>query len=400
MTDEQKFDQSNKRVLLVDDTPSNLAVLRGALEPEGYRLAFASNGNETLEIVPELMPDLILLDVMMPGIDGFETCRRLKSTDIGLNIPIIFITARRETQDVVEGFQAGGVDYIRKPIQQEEVCARVRNHLELLHLRRSLKQQYDKTREVLEETLNGSVSILMELLTNFDSNLFSRGAKVREVVREIGSVLKYEEVWQLELAAMLAPIGNITIPPHILYKKSRKMALTVREEELFRNIPRTSTKLLENIPHLKDVSKVVMYHKKGYDGSGYPSGTLEGKSIPLGSRILNLVFDLTELEGGGVTRVQALEKMKERRAHYDPDLIRTLHEHFKNQEQKNEEKRVQAIKLEDLKVGHIMAKRVDSVDGTLLLSPGQTITQAKLLLLKNHHLITGIKEPIHVVSEE
>ncbi|CCQ89466.1 hypothetical protein NITGR_1050029 [Nitrospina gracilis 3/211] len=238
MAEYQNFDQTNKRILLVDDTPSNLAVLRGALEPEGYRLAFASSGNETLEIVPELLPDLILLDVMMPGIDGFETCRRLKATEIGLNIPVIFITARRETQDVVEGFQAGGVDYIRKPIQQEEVCARVRNHLELLYLRRSLKTQYDKTREVLEETLNGSVSILMELLTNFDSNLFSRGTRVREVVREIADVLEYDETWQLELAAMLAPIGNITIPPHILYKKSKKRPSRSGKRNCFATSPR------------------------------------------------------------------------------------------------------------------------------------------------------------------
>ncbi|WP_237097803.1 response regulator [Nitrospina gracilis] len=400
MVDFQKFDRTNKRILLVDDTPSNLAVLRGALEPEGYRLAFASSGNETLEIVPELFPDLILLDVMMPGIDGFETCRRLKATEVGLGIPVIFITARRETQDVVEGFQAGGVDYIRKPIQQEEVCARVRNHLELLHLRRSLKQQYEKTREVLEETLNGSVSILMELLTNFDSNLFSRGTRVREVVREIADVLEYEEIWQLELAAMLAPIGNITIPPHILYKRNKKAPLSVREEELFRSIPKTSMKLLENIPHLKDVSKIVLYHKKGYDGSGYPPGTLEGKSIPLGSRILNLVFDLVELESMGLTRMQALEKMKERKGRYDLDLMRELYGYFQNQVQEEEKKRLKSVTLEGLKVGHVIAKRVDSVDGTLLLSPGQIITQAKLLLLKNHHLITGIKEPIQVMAEE
>lgn len=390
------IDYSKKRILLVDDTPSNLAVLRGALEPEGYRLAFASNGEETLEIVPELNPDLILLDVMMPGMDGFETCRRLKTTELGKNIPVIFITAKRETQDVVEGFQAGGVDYIRKPIQQEEVCARVRNHLELLYLRRSLKEQYDKTREVLEQTLNGSVSILMELLSSMDNQLFSRGSAVREMIPDIASVLNYPESWQLELAAMLAPIGYISIPPHIMYKKNRKVPLTVREEEMFRSVPKTSAKLMENIPHLKDVSQIVLYHKKGYDGSGFPPGTLEGKSIPLGSRILHLAFDLVELANAGVPVVKALEKMKERKGRYDPDLWSRLYEHYKLQEEGSEEARSRAVTLEELKVGHIVAKRIESVDGKLLLSPGQIVTQAKLLLLKNYHAITGVKEPIHI----
>ncbi|CCQ89465.1 hypothetical protein NITGR_1050028 [Nitrospina gracilis 3/211] len=169
---------------------------------------------------------------------------------------------------------------------------------------------------------------------------------------------------------------------------------------MFRNIPKTSMKLLENIPHLKDVSKIVLYHRKGYDGSGYPPGTLEGKSIPLGSRILVLVFDLVELEASGLNRMQALEKMKESKSHYDMDLLRTLYDHFQNQAQEDEKKRVKSVTLEGLKVGHVIAKRVDSVDGTLLLSPGQIITQAKLLLLKNHHLITGIKEPIQVLVEE
>jgi len=132
------------RVLLVDDTPTNLAVLKETLVPEGYKLAFANSGEKALEIALNLVPELILLDVMMPGIDGLETCRRLKTDSRTKEIPVIFITAKKEAEDIVAGFQAGGVDYITKPFLQEEVCARVRTHLEIVRLKKSLEELRNK----------------------------------------------------------------------------------------------------------------------------------------------------------------------------------------------------------------------------------------------------------------
>jgi len=138
-------------ILAVDDATINLDILRETLEPEGYDLGFATTGKEALEIIPNLSPDLILLDVMMPGIDGYETCRRLKSNNATKDIPVIFITTKGETEDIVKGFQVGGVDYILKPFQKEEVCARVETHLELLNLRQSLEKENQRVNELLEK---------------------------------------------------------------------------------------------------------------------------------------------------------------------------------------------------------------------------------------------------------
>ncbi|MCP4698180.1 MAG: response regulator [Gammaproteobacteria bacterium] len=118
------------KVLMVDDTPENLDVLRKVLMPEGYRLAFANSGERALKVATRIMPDLIMLDVMMPGMDGFETCCRLKQQQETRNIPVIFITAKTETDDLLAGFKVGAVDYITKPFRQEEVCVRVRTHLQ------------------------------------------------------------------------------------------------------------------------------------------------------------------------------------------------------------------------------------------------------------------------------
>jgi len=140
-------DFSSSKILIVDDTEANIDVLMGALG-ENYEISVATDGETALEAVEFESPDLILLDVIMPGIDGFETCRQLKENPETQKIPVIFITAKRETDDIVKGFQVGGVDYIPKPFQQDEVLARVRTHLQL----EALKKQQEKLAQELKRS--------------------------------------------------------------------------------------------------------------------------------------------------------------------------------------------------------------------------------------------------------
>jgi CheY-like chemotaxis protein len=128
-------------ILIVDDTPANLGVLVETLGEAGYQLMVAEDGEEALAQTTQTLPDLILLDVMMPGLDGFETCRRLKDQPATREVPVLFMTALNETADKVKAFGAGAVDYLTKPIEHEEALARVRTHLTLRRLRRELEQQ-------------------------------------------------------------------------------------------------------------------------------------------------------------------------------------------------------------------------------------------------------------------
>src|SRR5512138_493522 len=128
----------DKRILVVDDTPANIQVLAGTLKEKGYQISVATNGKQALEVVERVHPDLILLDVMMPEMDGFETCRRLKESNGSREIPVIFLTAKTETTDIVKGFELGAVDYVAKPFNTHELLARVNTHLTVDELRRSL----------------------------------------------------------------------------------------------------------------------------------------------------------------------------------------------------------------------------------------------------------------------
>lgn len=138
-------------ILVVDDVPQNLQVLRSTLQKEGYRIAAANNGQVALRYLQKEVPDLILLDVMMPEINGFEVCREIKSQDAFKDVPVIFLTARTEVEDVIAGFDAGGVDYITKPFNMAELLMRVKTHMELKQARDQLLAYTEELKALNEE---------------------------------------------------------------------------------------------------------------------------------------------------------------------------------------------------------------------------------------------------------
>ena len=139
-------DLTGSFILVVDDVPANLDVLIEILEEEGFRISVATSGERALRVVSQTKPDLILLDVMMPGIDGYETCRMLKAHEKTAGIPVIFLTARDDPQAIRHGFEAGGADYVSKPFNKEELLARIRMSLERAVLARDLDALREKLR--------------------------------------------------------------------------------------------------------------------------------------------------------------------------------------------------------------------------------------------------------------
>jgi len=148
-------------VLIVDDTPLNLQIIADTLSAKGLHVVIAENGEQALAIVEKILPDIILMDVVMPGIDGFETCQRLKMNENTKAIPVIFMTALDDTKHVMRGFDVGGVDYIGKPLRLKEVLARVETHLWLRYIQTQLEAQNAQLQEALAnvKTLKGLLPI-------------------------------------------------------------------------------------------------------------------------------------------------------------------------------------------------------------------------------------------------
>jgi signal transduction histidine kinase len=177
------------RILLVDDTPTNLKVLAEALQGQGWKTLMAADGESALEQVAYRRPDLILLDVMMPGIDGFETCRRLKANPQSQDIPVIFMTALSDTLDRVRGLELGAVDYIAKPFQQEEVIARTKLHLRLSQLTLQLEQQVADRTAALTDSLHALQSAQLQLVQS--EKMSTLGQMVSGIGHEINNPINF-----------------------------------------------------------------------------------------------------------------------------------------------------------------------------------------------------------------
>jgi two-component system, sensor histidine kinase and response regulator len=141
-------ESADNRILVVEDTPSNIQILASVLKEKGYQVSIATNGKQALEVIDRVKPALILLDVMMPEMDGFEACRRLKENAEWSQIPVIFLTARTETADIIKGFELGAVDYVAKPFNTHEVLARVATHLAMRRQQRELLENYQRLSEL------------------------------------------------------------------------------------------------------------------------------------------------------------------------------------------------------------------------------------------------------------
>jgi putative two-component system response regulator len=267
-------------LLLVDDEPTNLRVLRTVLQ-EQYRLLFAKSGEEALQLLEKEQADLILLDVMMPGLTGFDVCARLKVNPLTCAIPVIFVTALKDEMDETKGFEVGAVDYITKPISPAVVRARVKTHLSLVQA-----QELKQTRLQVIQRL-GRAAEYKDNETGLHVMRMSHYAQVIALAYGF-SEQKAEDLLH---AAPMHDIGKIGIADSILLKPGK---LTTEEYQEMQKHPLIGAEIIGDCESdlLKMAKAVALYHHEKWDGTGYPFG-LSGEQIPVEARIVALsdVFD-------------------------------------------------------------------------------------------------------------
>ncbi|MEQ8167904.1 MAG: response regulator, partial [Candidatus Eremiobacterota bacterium] len=221
--DGHKDEQAVPLILIVDDTRVNLQLLGKILMKVNYELAIANSGYEALDMLREIKPDLILLDIMMPGIDGYDVCKTLKSSPETKDIPVIFLTARSEKEDIVTGFEMGAVDYVTKPFNSSELLARVKTHLELKHARDLLAKQNEKLKQLndlkneflgmaahdLRNPIGSITTTLSYILEYIGSNLTEKQVKFLRNIEKAG---KYMNVLLYDLLDLTAiESGKLTL---------------------------------------------------------------------------------------------------------------------------------------------------------------------------------------------
>ncbi|WP_051261808.1 HD domain-containing phosphohydrolase [Desulfovibrio inopinatus] len=325
-------DQPN--VLLVDDTKTNISLLVEALKDD-YKLGVATSGHTALKYLQNRTPDLILLDIMMPGMDGFEVCKQIKTEERLEDVPVIFITAMDNAVDKTKGFALGGVDYITKPFDITEVKARVRTHVSLRRARITLKAQNDileeRVRQRTQELHDTQIEVLHRLSMAAEYRDTDTGHHVKRISGTCALLgeacgLPLEECDTLYHASSMHDIGKIGIPDNILLKPGR---LTGDEWNIMKQHTTIGARMLTGGQSelLKMAEIIAISHHERFDGKGYPHG-LQGGSIPLVGRITCLcdVFDAL-CSKRPYKEAWPIERAVEEIIHgagtmFDPDLVR------------------------------------------------------------------------------
>ena len=335
-------------VLVVDDAPENLLVLAQCLA-ELYRVRAAKDGPSALQIAAsDPRPDLILLDIVMPDIDGFEVCRRLKSDPATADIPVIFLTGRSLAEDEQRGFALGAVDYISKPISPPVVRARVKTHLQLKasadflkDRNQFLQQEVTRRTEEVRAIQDVTVHAFASLAETRDNETGNHIRRTQHYVRILATQLHTHPRFKSELepasiellfkSAPLHDIGKVGIPDRILLKPGR---LTAEEFEIMKthttlgceSIAEAEKRLKKPVEFLRYAKEIALSHQEKWDGSGYPEAR-RGTDIPLSARLMAVADVYDALISRRVykepfSQQQSITIMREGRgSHFDPDIL-------------------------------------------------------------------------------
>jgi len=263
------------KVLAVDDDATNLLVIEKMLTPHSCKVLKAMSGQEALDEVWKELPDVILLDVMMPGMSGFEVCRKLKSSESTRLVPIIIVTALQDKEDRIKGIQAGCDDFISKPIDRLELLARV-------HALGQVKR--------LNDDLDHAEAVVLSLARAVEAKDNTTGDHCDRLIRlnnAFGKFLGLEEkeIRTLERASIVHDVGKIGVPDSILLKPGK---LTEEEWEVMRQHPILGEEICHPLRSLSDVCPIVRHHHEKFNGTGYPDG-LMGESIPYLARVFQII---------------------------------------------------------------------------------------------------------------
>lgn len=400
-------------MLVVEDDPSSVELLTDIFDCE-YRILFATEGMTALKMAEINMPTVILLDVMMPGIDGYEVCRRLKAEVRTKEIPIIFITGLDDDASEIRGLELGAADYISKPLNPSTIRARVNNQARLRRAQesssrrkaRSLFEEYmadveaSKSlartahsreladvnellrveKEVLDETLMATIKLFTEVISAASPEIFGRSRRIEELVGHIAGKFKLLSPWRLEAAAALSQLGCVSVDPDVIQRSYLGGTLSPEDWARFNAHPKVAMDLLATIPTLEQVAWMIGQQRtrdipKAVSGVSISTAA----DIVLGATILKLAVAFDELRMKPLSDEDAIARLRGRSAEFEPELLDALADvkpaHVKMALRK--------VAISKLATGMILDQEIRNMRGMLVVSKGQEITPSLLIKLDN-----------------
>lgn len=369
-----------KCILVVDDSAANLKFVESVLK-EQYKLILVKTGEKALAYLAKNPVDLVLLDIQMPDMDGFETCEKIKELRLNRNVPVIFLTADADVDNEIKGLEMGAVDFIKKPYVPEVMLNRIHRVIQLEELKRTLEDKVKEKTVQIEQLSFEIISTIASMIEAKDSYTKGHSVRVAEFSALIASELGWreEEVQNLKYIALLHDIGKVGIPDNVLNKPGR---LTESEFNIIKSHTTIGGDILKDIETITDVDAGAKYHHERYDGSGYPSGLREDE-IPMVARIIGIADAYDAMSSKRIyrdnlpTEVIRKELVCGRGTQFDPELLDIFVELLDNG------------KL-DIDFEHVEKEKTISGEGSALINQIMLSIEEEVKKAESRDYLTGL----------
>jgi len=374
-----------EKVLFVDDEANILAGFERQLRKK-FAMETALGPEEGLRVLKKKGPFAVVVsDLRMPVMDGIEFLGKVRGSYP--DTVRMVLSGHADLQTAIKAVNEGNIfRFLTKPCHSDTLSKVLTTGIEQYRL-------INAEKELLEKTLKGSIKVMTELLSLANPEAFGRSSRIKRYVTQVAQFMGITDIWRLETAAMLSQVGFVILPQETLDKLYRGEELAGEEQQVFDMHPVITADLLRNIPRLEEVAQIIEYQEKRFDGSGNPIDDRKGEEIPLGARILKAVLDLDMLNAAGMSKKEALAKIKMREGWYDPAVLRAIEMALGVQQAYQ----VISVNVRELKEGMILGQDVTTEQGKLLISKGQEVSQPLVERLKNVAEVAHVKEPIRVI---
>ena len=373
-----------KKVLIVDDDVNLLRGLKRQLHRE-FEADFAEGATQALELIQSQGPYAVVVsDMQMPGMNGVEFLRQV--SQLNKETVRVMLTGNADQGTAVDAVNEGSIfRFLNKPCDKDRLSKTL--HAAIEHYRLITAE-----RELVSKTLTGSISVLTDILSIVNPVAFNRSSRIKRLIQKILDRLQIEDRWQFEIAAMLAPVGYITLDEDLIQKVVNGEELSSGEQESVDLHPRLASELIASIPRLEGIAEIVGLQDCRYDGSSSEFNQHAEEGIPLGSRLLKVAGDYDQLVQIGQSPDAALDIMIHREGWYDPKLLSTLTEIIEDEIDFVEKE----ISFAELTAGTLLADHLIDEEGSILLSKGQEVSETMLTRLQRYAQSRTIQQPIKI----
>jgi CheY-like chemotaxis protein len=374
-----------EKVIFVDDEDHILQSMKRQLRKR-FEISTALSGDEALHILKNEGPFAVIIsDMRMPGMDGIQLLTRVK--DFYPDTVRLMLTGNADQETAIDAVNKGQIfRFLNKPCPTSTLVTSIA-------LAQRQYRLITAERELLDKTLKGSVKVLSELLSLANPTAFSSGYRIKGLVEELARKIGYQQVWQLEIAALMSQIGCITLPSEILDKLYAGFELEPDELEMYRNHPKVGANLLENIPRLETVVGIISRQLMTFQEIEEEALSNEklSEEVSLGAQVVKVAIDYDLLHIGGMSHTDAVKKLKNRKI-YNPEILK----HLPGIRHNGDHARVVSLNVKDISIGMIVEENIMAKNGVLITPKGQEVTWPVLQGVKNFAKQVGVQEPIRV----